>query len=96
LKLSLRLPPHVDPDVVMPALERTLTHDAPYGAQVTFESEGGAWGWAAPPTAPWLDDALQAASDRFFGAPGAAVRPRAAPSRSWRCSGNAFPGRSSW
>ena len=36
---------------------------------MTFEPEGGAWGWAAPPTAPWLDDALQAASGRFFGSP---------------------------
>ena len=69
LKLSLRLPPHVDPDVVLPALERALTTDPPYGAQVSFDAEGGAWGWAAPPTAPWLDDALQAAAERFFGAP---------------------------
>ncbi len=69
LKLSLRLPPHVDPDAVLTALERTLTADAPYGAQVAFGGGNGAWGWAAPPTAPWLDDALQAASDRFFGAP---------------------------
>ncbi len=69
LKLSLRLPPHVDPDAVLPALEQALTVDPPYGAQVTFDAEGGAWGWAAPPTASWLDDALQAASDRFFGAP---------------------------
>ncbi len=69
LKLSLRLPPHVDPDVVLAALEHALTADPPYGAQVTFDDRGGAWGWAAPPTAPWLEDALQAASDRFFGAP---------------------------
>jgi acetylornithine deacetylase/succinyl-diaminopimelate desuccinylase-like protein len=68
LKLSLRLPPHVDPEAVLAALERTLTADPPYGAQVSFGG-GGAWGWAAPPTAPWLEDALQAASDRFFGAP---------------------------
>lgn len=32
LKLSLRLPPLVDPDVVLAALERALTNDAPYGA----------------------------------------------------------------
>jgi acetylornithine deacetylase/succinyl-diaminopimelate desuccinylase-like protein len=69
LKLSLRLPPHVDPDVVLVALERALTTDPPYGAQVTFSGGGGAWGWAAPPTASWLDDVLQAASQRFFGAP---------------------------
>jgi len=69
LRLSLRLPPHVDPDVVLPALERALTTDPPHGAQVTFGDGAGAWGWAAPPTAPWLEDALQAASHRFFGAP---------------------------
>lgn len=69
LRLSLRVPPHVDPDVVLPALERALTVDPPHGAQVTFSDGGGAWGWAAPTTAPWLDDALQAASQRFFGAP---------------------------
>ena len=69
LKLSLRIPPHVDPDAVLPALEHALTDDPPHGAQVTFGDQAGAWGWAAPPTAPWLDDALQAASDRFFGAP---------------------------
>ncbi len=69
LKLSLRLPPHADPDAVLAALERALTADPPYGARVTFERGGGAWGWAAPPTASWLDDALQSAADRFFGAP---------------------------
>jgi acetylornithine deacetylase/succinyl-diaminopimelate desuccinylase-like protein len=69
LKLSLRLPPHVDPDVVLVALERALTTDPPYGAQVSFSGGGGAWGWAAPPTASWLDEALQAASQHFFGAP---------------------------
>ena len=68
LKLSLRLPPHVDPDSVLAALERTLTTDPPYGARVTFGGGGGAWGWAAPPTAAWLDDALQSASAPFFGA----------------------------
>ncbi len=69
LKLSLRLPPHVDPEVVLVALDRALTTDPPYGAQVTFSGGAGAWGWAAPPTASWLDDALQAASQHFFGAP---------------------------
>jgi acetylornithine deacetylase/succinyl-diaminopimelate desuccinylase-like protein len=69
LGLSLRIPPHVDPEVVLLALERALTTDPPHGAQVTFSGGSGAWGWAAPPTAPWLEGALQAASDHFFGAP---------------------------
>lgn len=69
LRLSLRIPPHADPDVVLPALERALTTDPPHEARVTFSGGAGAWGWAAPPTAPWLEDALQAASNRLFGAP---------------------------
>jgi acetylornithine deacetylase/succinyl-diaminopimelate desuccinylase-like protein len=69
LKISLRVPPHVDPDVVLAALEVALTTDPPHGAQVTFSGDGGAWGWAAPPTAPWLEDAVQRASERWFGAP---------------------------
>jgi acetylornithine deacetylase/succinyl-diaminopimelate desuccinylase-like protein len=69
LALSLRLPPLVDPDVVMGALTERLTADPPYGAQVSFGGGGGAWGWAAPPTEPWLDEALRSASQQFFGAP---------------------------
>lgn len=69
IRLSLRLPPLVDPDVVVAALAEAITTDPPYGAQITFDRTAGAWGWAAPPTAAWLDGALQAASDRFFGAP---------------------------
>lgn len=69
LRLSLRIPPHVDPDVVLTALETALTAGPPHGAQVTFSGASGAWGWAAPPMAPWLEAAVQAASHRFFGAP---------------------------
>jgi acetylornithine deacetylase/succinyl-diaminopimelate desuccinylase-like protein len=69
LRLSLRLPPHVDPDVVQAALQHVLTADPPYNATVSFADGSGAWGWAAPPTAPWLEEALQAASTEFFGAP---------------------------
>lgn len=69
LRLSLRIPPFVDPDVVLAALERALTTDPPHSAQVSFTDGSGAWGWAAPSTEPWLDDAVQAASERFFGGP---------------------------
>jgi acetylornithine deacetylase/succinyl-diaminopimelate desuccinylase-like protein len=36
---------------------------------VTFESSGGATGWNAPSTAPWFEQALNAASQAQFGAP---------------------------
>ncbi len=66
LKLSLRLPPTCDPGRAGTALRRALEHDPPYGAQVRFEAEPGAGGWNAPPFAPWLERALQSASQALF------------------------------
>ncbi len=54
-KLSLRLPPTTDPTRAAKALRDTLERDPPYGAQVTFESDGGTAGWNAPALAPWLE-----------------------------------------
>ncbi len=68
-KLSVRLPPTVDPEVAMKALVAALTHDPPYGASVTFSDGELGPGWAAPDLQPWLADALAAASDAHFGAP---------------------------
>lgn len=73
LKLSLRLPPTVDGTAATQAMKRILEADPPYGARVAFAPDQGATGWAAPPTAPWLDAALQDASRRFYGTPAAAM-----------------------
>jgi hypothetical protein len=51
-------------------LKTLLEDNAPYQAKVTFESAGGgATGWNAPTTAPWFEQALNAASLAHFGAP---------------------------
>ena len=68
-KLSLRLPPLVDAGAAVQELKALLEDNAPYQAKVTFESAGGATGWNAPSTAPWLENALHAASAAHFGAP---------------------------
>ena len=68
-KLSLRLPPLVDAVVAMQQLKTLLEDDAPYQARVTFEGKGGATGWNAPSSAPWFEQAVQAASQSCFGAP---------------------------
>lgn len=68
-KLSLRLPPLVDADVAVQQLKRLLEDNAPYQARVTFEGEASATGWNAPTTAPWFEQALNAASLAHFGAP---------------------------
>lgn len=73
LKLSLRIPPHVDADVATKALKEALTTDVPYGAQSSFEQEKGAAGWEAPPTADWLASALSDASKTFFNQDNAAM-----------------------
>jgi acetylornithine deacetylase/succinyl-diaminopimelate desuccinylase-like protein len=68
-KLSLRLPPLVDAGQAVQELKALLEDNAPYQAKVTFEGGGGASGWNAPSTAPWFEQALNAASHAHFGAP---------------------------
>jgi acetylornithine deacetylase/succinyl-diaminopimelate desuccinylase-like protein len=68
-KLSLRLPPLVDAAQCVQEMKALLEDNAPYQARVTFESGGSATGWNAPETAPWFENALNAASLAHFGAP---------------------------
>ncbi len=73
-KLSLRLPPLVDGNEAAHTLKTLLEDNAPYNAKVTFVADGrvgalGATGWNAPSLAPWLEDALNSASNAHFGAP---------------------------
>ncbi len=73
-KLSLRLPPLVDGNEASLKLKTLLEDNAPYNARVTFHPDGragalGASGWNAPELAPWLEGALNAASNTQFGAP---------------------------
>jgi len=69
LKLSLRIPPRVDPKVAADAVKAALEKDPPYGAKVSFTDVNANAGWDAPEIAPWLDKALDAASQRHFGKP---------------------------
>jgi len=68
-KLSLRLPPLIDAASAVAELKTLLEDNAPYQAKVTFEGGAGATGWNAPGTAPWFEQALNAASQSYFGAP---------------------------
>jgi acetylornithine deacetylase/succinyl-diaminopimelate desuccinylase-like protein len=69
LALSMRLPPHVEPELAMRAMKEALEKDPPYGAKVTFTPSGAAAGWDAPELSPWLERALDEASRRRFGKP---------------------------
>ncbi len=66
LTLSFRLPPLADPKKALAAVERALTTDVPYGAKVTLAREETGPGWNAPPTAPWLHEALDEVSTKIF------------------------------
>ena len=73
LKLSLRLPPTIDGDQASHALKDLLEADPPNGATVRLDNETGATGWNAPPTAAWLNQAIDEASSRFYDQPSAAM-----------------------
>ena len=68
-KLSLRLPPLVEAAGAVQQLKALLEDNAPYQARVTFEPMGMATGWNAPDTTPWFEQALNDASNAYFGAP---------------------------
>lgn len=71
--LSCRLAPNADPQAAARALADTLTADPPYGAAVRVDVRGAERGWNAPPTAAWLQDALDEAAQAHWGRPSAGM-----------------------
>jgi acetylornithine deacetylase/succinyl-diaminopimelate desuccinylase-like protein len=69
VKLSLRLPPTLDPKKASAILQKVLTENPPYNAKVSFEVEKASTGWNAPLLAPWLENSINQASQAFYGAP---------------------------
>ncbi len=73
LKLSIRIPPRVEPKAALAAVKRALESNPPYGAKVTFEGDKASVGWDAPALAPWLDRAIEEASQTFWKQPAASM-----------------------
>jgi len=71
VKLSLRVPPTLDGAKAGEFVKQLLETDPPYGAKVTFKLEKDGSGWNAPQLSPWLEQAVAAASQHYFGAPAA-------------------------
>lgn len=69
VKLSLRLPPTLEPKKAGEVIKRVLEANPPYGCKVEVELEKASTGWNAPALAPWLEHAIDHASREFFGAP---------------------------
>jgi acetylornithine deacetylase/succinyl-diaminopimelate desuccinylase-like protein len=73
LRLSMRIPPRCEPEAAARALAAVLEADPPLGARVAVDHLEWAPGWDAPPTAPWLAEAVTSASTAAFGAPPASM-----------------------
>ena len=69
VKISLRIPPRLNPEHATRLLKETLEKDPPNGARVTFEGEKFSTGWDAPPLAQWLSSSVDRASRTYFGKP---------------------------
>ncbi|CZI01052.1 M20 family metallopeptidase [Legionella pneumophila] len=72
LKLSMRLPPMVEPEAASVAMEKALTQNPPYDAKVDFKIQnGGSKGWNAPLLSDWLAKAASEASMTYYDKPAA-------------------------
>lgn len=73
LKLSLRIPPLVCPKEASLAIQHILTENPPYGAKVSFQALDSTKGWNAPTMQSWLENAVDEASQIFYGKPAAYI-----------------------
>jgi len=55
VRLSMRLPPAMDPTVAKERIEKILTTDVPYNAKVTLTPVGVGPGWSMKVLTPHLD-----------------------------------------
>ncbi len=67
VKLSMRLPPTTDPVKAEELLKEILEKNPPYGAHVSFTIDAVGPGWNAPLEQPWLAQAINRASQDYFG-----------------------------
>lgn len=70
-KLSMRLPPLVNPQEAVKAIQEALTQKPLYDAKVSFRVDDGSKGWNAPRLSDWLAKAADAASETYYGKPAA-------------------------
>ena len=67
IKVSVRIPPGVDPLKAAQALEKALTTNPPHKSKVTFTLGQTAEGWIAPPQSNGLKASIQEASKKHMG-----------------------------
>ncbi len=67
IKLSIRIPPTLNPMHAADSLKKTLESDPPFNAKIIFNANVQSPGWNAPTSISWLTDALNQASNQYFG-----------------------------
>ena len=67
LSLSIRIPPTCDHQKACEQLKQILEADPPYQCKVTFDISQASDGWHAPLLKPWLQNAMNEASQQYFG-----------------------------
>ncbi len=68
-RLSVRVPPTLSATEAGLRIKQILEADPPYGARVSFTPEKAGSGWNAPAMVPWLEQAVDRASQATFGKP---------------------------
>lgn len=69
VRLSMRLPPSMDPSKAQAIMEEKLTKDVPYGAKITLHGGHAGSGWCMKVLHPYLDQAIKEAGSDFWGKP---------------------------
>ena len=67
VKISVRLPPTVNAVEANAKLKELLEAGPPFGAHVEFSPRVPGQGWHMQPVQPWFTEALEEASQEFFG-----------------------------
>jgi len=65
-RISMRLPPSMDPAKAEAFMRETLTKDPPYGAKITIKGGHAGSGWCMKELSPWLDEAIKEAGSDFY------------------------------
>lgn len=68
-KLVFRLPPAASHTRVQSFVKKELERDPPNGTKISFDCDVGESGWYSKPVQTWLDNALNEASELYFGQP---------------------------
>eukprot|EP01017_Pseudomicrothorax_dubius_P032175 TRINITY_DN4183_c0_g1_i1.p1 TRINITY_DN4183_c0_g1~~TRINITY_DN4183_c0_g1_i1.p1 ORF type:complete len:503 (-),score=169.11 TRINITY_DN4183_c0_g1_i1:111-1619(-) len=66
LRISLRLPPTLNPHTAEKAIQEILTRDPPYNAKVSVTGFHAGSGWNAPAFKPFLTNIISSSSKNFF------------------------------